>query len=106
MVAYSPLGGQFNGVQCYKLLSQDEQLQSICKKHGKSVAQVVLAWHSQKWPQKYAFIPKASSGSHMKDNLLASDIKLSPDEMAYINTLDKKQRSCCPISLFGLSLFE
>ena len=86
LVAYSPLGrGR---------IIDNPVLQRIGRNHGKSAAQVALAWLvSQKL---VAVIPKASSEAHCRANLEIFDIQLSSEEMAEISALDSGERIIDP----------
>jgi len=66
-------------------LLQDETIGRIAEAHGRSAAQVVIAWHLAKG---YSVIPKASSAEHLSDNLAAADWQLSADDIAAIDELD------------------
>lgn len=57
--------------------------------HGKSPAQVILAWHLQ---QGRVVIPKATNPAHLVDNFDIFDFTLSEGEMAAIDALDTNQR--------------
>ena len=68
-----------------KALLQDETIGRIAEAHGRSAAQVVIAWHLAKG---YSVIPKASSPEHLSDNLAAADWQLGADDIAAIDELD------------------
>lgn len=67
-------------------------LVDIAKKHGKSVAQVVLRWNIQRG---VAVIPKTSTPARMEENLNVYDFSLTDDEMHLIETLGEKG---CPFT--------
>lgn len=63
-------------------------LLAIAEKHGKSVAQVILRWLTQRG---VVAIPKSVRKERMAENLDVFDFELSADEMNTIATLDSKQ---------------
>jgi len=68
-----------------KALLQDETIGRIAEAHGRSAAQVVIAWHLAKG---YSVIPKASSPEHLSDNLAALDLTLDDEDIAAIDAMD------------------
>jgi 2,5-diketo-D-gluconate reductase A len=62
-------------------------LQSIGRKHGKSVAQVVLRWLIQRG---IVAIPKSVRKERIAENFAVFDFELSHDDIAAIATLDQK----------------
>lgn len=76
MMAYSPL-------EQGRLLG-DADLRRIADEHSATPAQIALAWVLRKGD--LIAIPKASKPGHVKQNRIALDIRLSPDELA---TLDR-----------------
>jgi 2,5-diketo-D-gluconate reductase A len=60
-------------------------LQSIANSHGKSIAQVVVRWLTQRG---IVAIPKSVRKERMAENFDVFDFELSPDEMSAIATLD------------------
>ena len=63
-------------------LAQDEALKQVAAEHGKTPAQVALKWLLQK---DMIVIPKASSTSHLRDNLDLFDWQLGDEEMARLD---------------------
>jgi len=57
----------------------------VADKHGRSPAQVVIAWHLA---HGLAVIPKASDLEHLSDNFAALDLILDEEDMAAIDSLD------------------
>ncbi|NTJ66485.1 aldo/keto reductase [Agrobacterium rhizogenes] len=82
--AWGPFAEGKNG------LFTNELLQSIGKKHGKSVAQVVLRWLIQR---NIVAIPKSVRKERMAENFLVFDFELDQDDVASISTLDQKTSS-------------
>ena len=66
----------------------NDVLRSIAEKHGKSVAQVILRWLTQRG---VVAIPKSVRKERMAENFNIFDFELSADEMNTIATLDSKQ---------------
>ncbi len=76
--SWSPLG------QGGELLKTPE-IVAIAEKHGRSAAQVVLAWHLA---HGLSVIPKAADAAHMADNFAAVELTLDDQDMAAIDALD------------------
>lgn len=68
----------------------NELLQSVGKKYGKTIAQVVLRWLTQRG---IVAIPKSVHRERMRENFDALDFELSAEDMMLIATLDRKQSS-------------
>jgi 2,5-diketo-D-gluconate reductase A len=60
-------------------------LRAIGEKHGKSIAQVIIRWLTQRG---VVAIPKSVRAERMAENFNVFDFELSPDEMTSIATLD------------------
>jgi diketogulonate reductase-like aldo/keto reductase len=82
LTAYSPLGRS--------KLVEDNTLQHIANKHGKSVGQVILRWHMQQ-PDVVA-IPKSGTASHIEENFAVFDFELSDVEMTAICELTEQHK--------------
>src|ERR1043165_624557 len=67
---------------------RNEVLVSIGAKHGKSVAQVILRWLTQR---SVVVIPKSVRKERMAENFDVFDFELSAEDMNAIATLDSKQ---------------
>ncbi len=76
--SWSPLGQG-------KTLLTDERITDIAAKHGRSAAQVILAWHLA---LGLSVIPKASDAEHLTDNFAALDLTLDDEDMAAIEAMD------------------
>ena len=72
------------------LLFQNETLQAIGDKYGKSIAQVVLRWLIQR---DVVTIPKSVHKARIVENLNVFDFELSESDLAEITRLDTKE-SC------------
>ncbi|HWK71674.1 MAG TPA: aldo/keto reductase [Burkholderiaceae bacterium] len=76
--AWSPLGrGK---------LWEDPTLAAIAKKHGRSVAQIMIRWHTQLGNM---VIPKSVTPSRIRENFHVFDFTLDADDMAAIAALDR-----------------
>ncbi len=97
LIAYSPLarGGLFD-TRYNELLSI---MNSIGKKHGKTIIQVALNWLISKEP--VVAIPKASNIDHMKENAGAGDFKLTKEEIEEINKVLYKFKHGSVAGRFG-----
>jgi diketogulonate reductase-like aldo/keto reductase len=82
--AWGPFAEGKNG------LFQNELLASIGRKHGKSVAQVVLRWLIQR---SVVAIPKSVRSERMAENFAVFDFELDADDLAAIAGLDQKTSS-------------
>ena len=72
-----------------KSLINEPVFSELGKKYGKSSAQIILRWHTQKG---FVVIPGSKNVDHIKDNLDILDFKLTDEEMAEIAKLDKNER--------------
>lgn len=82
--AWGPFAEGKNG------LFSNDVLQSIGRKHGKSIAQVVLRWLNQRG---IVAIPKSVRKERMVENFAIFDFDLDGDDVAAIATLDQKASS-------------
>jgi 2,5-diketo-D-gluconate reductase A len=64
----------------------DQTLSEIGEAHGKSVAQVILRWLTQR---EIVVIPKSVRLERMRENIEVFDFELSDDEMARVAGLDQ-----------------
>ena len=81
MMAWGPLGGEgADGV------IKSELLAAIGQKYGKSAAQVALRWLIQRG---IVAIPKSSHIERMQQNFDVFGFKLTPDDMAQIETMNQ-----------------
>lgn len=79
--AWSPLGGG--------AALNNETIQTIAQRHGKSAAQVIIRWD---WQRGVVAIPKSSHIERIKENADIFDFSLSAEEMQAINELDEAKR--------------
>jgi 2,5-diketo-D-gluconate reductase A len=69
---------------------QNELLLSLAAKYRKSVAQIILRWLTQRG---VVAIPKSVRKERLAENFDVFDVELSPDDMAAIATLDRRESS-------------
>ena len=69
---------------------EEPMLEAMAKKHGKSVAQVVLRWHIQRG---VAVIPKSNSKDRIIENMNVFDFELSAEEISAITALNTNFRT-------------
>ncbi|HEX8485233.1 aldo/keto reductase [Sphingomonas sp.] len=65
----------------------DSAIVAIARKHGRSPAQVVIAWHLA---LGLSVIPKAGSPDHLAENAAAAALVLDEEDMAAIAALDSE----------------
>lgn len=78
--AWAPFAEGRNG------LFTNPALEQIAKKHGKTVAQVVLRWHHERG---IIAIPRSSSPEHRRENLAIFDFSLDPEDMRQVSALNE-----------------
>lgn len=84
--AWAPLGeGR------YGLLSHPAITDIACR-CGKTAAQVILRWNIQRG---VCVIPKTTRPERLKENIDVFDFRLSPEDMAEINSLDRGKSLIC-----------
>lgn len=66
---------------------RDPVIGAIAAKHGRSPAEVVIAWHLG---LGLSVIPKAGSSEHLKQNAAAASLALDEEDMARIAGLDRE----------------
>jgi 2,5-diketo-D-gluconate reductase A len=66
-------------------LLHDPAVEAAAAKHGRSAAQVVIAWHLA---HGLSVIPKAADAEHLSDNFAALDLTLDDKDIATIDALD------------------
>ncbi len=76
--SWSPLGSG--------RMLDDNTVGGIAKKHGKSIAQVIIRWHLQ---EGLIVIPKTTHKDRMIENIGVFDFELDAADMRAINGLDK-----------------
>jgi 2,5-diketo-D-gluconate reductase A len=63
----------------------DPGLRAVAARHGRTPAQVVLAWHLARG---IVAIPKSAAPSRIAENFAALDLTLEPEDLAAIDALD------------------
>lgn len=82
---WSPLGG----LKGHDGILEDETIKKIAKAHDKTPAQVVIRWHLQRG---VIVLPKSVHQSRINENLDVFNFKLTDEEMALMNGLNRNQR--------------
>ena len=85
LTAYMPLA--------YGKVLAEPEIQRIAASHGVSPAQVALAWSLQ---QGYTVIPSSTKRENLAANLAAAELRLSTEDMAAIEALDRGERVANP----------
>ena len=82
--SYGPLmkDGVFEGIWA-------EGLSEIAQKHNATIPQIIISWGLQR---DVIMIPKSVTPSRIEENYNAQFIKLSDDDMAHINQLNRGKR--------------
>ena len=65
---------------------ENELMMSLSQKYKKSIAQIVLRWHTQRG---IIPIPKSSNEYRIKENLDIFDFEISKEDMMKIDLLDE-----------------
>lgn len=80
----------------YGKLLGEPVLTEIATAHGASPAQVALAWAMQ---HGIAVIPSSTQRAHLQSNLASRTLRLSADDMARIDALERGDRQVSPEGL-------
>ncbi len=83
--AWSPIGGITFYRHSGASTLDDPTIGAIAAAHGKTPAQVMLAWHVQ---QCRSAIPKSVTPARIAENFDVFDVELADDELAAIDALD------------------
>ncbi len=81
VVAYAPLAGG--------RVSEIDPVVDVAEAHDATPEAVAIAWATAKEP--VVAIPKASSEGHLRANLAAADLDLTPEETAAIDAVDREE---------------
>jgi aryl-alcohol dehydrogenase-like predicted oxidoreductase len=81
-VPFFPIGSPFTGGP--RPLAEDPTISSVSAKHGATPAQVALSWLLHKDPH-VLLIPGTSSVAHLEQNMAATRIALSDDDLAALD---------------------
>lgn len=107
--AWSPIGGiTFYRDAGHTSTLEDPTITGIAAAHGRSPAQVMLAWHLQ---QGRSAIPKSVTPARIAENFAVVDIELTVDELAAIDALDTGRRGgptpdAVTLEIFGRAIPE
>lgn len=91
LTAYSPLGSRDRGSRkdSEPNLFELEAVREIAEAHGKSPAQILLAWHVNRG---VSAIPKSTNKDRLWQNLQAAEIELSDQEMTLLSEVREHHR--------------
>ena len=109
MTAYSSFGPQsflemnMESAHDTPLLMEHSTIKGIADKHGKTPAQVLLRWSTQR---DVAVIPKSNNQTRLAQNLDVCSFDLSKEELNQISGLDKDLRFNNPtnVSVSGVGV--
>ena len=108
ITAYSSFGPQsfreLNMKQAHDtpLLFENPTIVQIAEKHGKTPAQVLLRWATQR---EVAVIPKSNNEGRLKQNLDVTGWDLEREEVEKISGLDQHMRFNDPVNVSGCFFF-
>ncbi|GAB2454743.1 diketogulonate reductase-like aldo/keto reductase [Conyzicola lurida] len=97
--AWSPIGGVTTYTPGATSVLENETLKAIAAEHGKSVAQVMLAWHLA---EGRAVVPKSTKAERIAENF-ALDFELTPDQLAAVDALETGVRGGPPPGFINLT---
>ncbi len=89
VMAYSPLG--------QGSILRNTALGKVAARHGVSSAAVALAW-TMRHPHVVA-IPKASRPEHVRENLVAADLKLTAEDLADLDAAFPPPKRATPLGM-------
>jgi diketogulonate reductase-like aldo/keto reductase len=69
----------------------DARLLQLCRKYGKSPAQVILRWNIE---HGVSVIPKSARPERLKENFSIFDFSLSADDIAFMDSFHENFRIC------------
>lgn len=79
-------------------LLSDPVVTALAEKHGRTPAQVILRWHTQRG---FVAIPKSASPERQRVNLAIFDFELAPEELNSISALDRGESHVTDSDTFG-----
>lgn len=93
VTAYSPLGSSdrpaFVKAADAPVLLENAVIRSIAEAHGRTPAQVLLAWHLQRG---ISTTPKSVNPARLRENFAAAELRLTDADMKRIGALDQGYR--------------
>ena len=92
--AWFPIGGgkvRLDGLpnEFKDQLFEEPVFGSLGEKYGKSAAQIILRWETQRGILP---VPKAANLQHLQENINIFDFEMTEDELAQIDALNKDYR--------------
>jgi D-xylose reductase len=109
VTAYSSFGPQ-SFIECDMKIAADTPLlfdhpviKKIAEKHGKTPAQVLLRWSTQRG---LSVIPKSNSQNRLQQNLDVTGFDMSESEIAEISDLDKNLKFNAPTNVSGVHFYR
>jgi D-xylose reductase len=102
--------GPLSFVECDMKIAADTQklfdhpvIKSIAEKHGKTTAQVLLRWATQRG---ISVIPKSNSPKRLQENLDVTSFDLKEDEINEISGLDQNLKFNVPTNVSPISFLQ
>jgi D-xylose reductase len=108
VTAYSSFGPmsfrelQWKKAHDTKLLFESDAVKAAAKVHGRTPAQVLLRWATQRG---VAVIPKSNDPQRLKENLDVNSFELTKKELDAISSLDQELRFNDPSDYSTIKLF-
>jgi D-xylose reductase len=108
VTAYSSFGPmsfrelQWKKAHDTKLLFESDAVKAAAEAHGKTPAQVLLRWATQRG---LAVIPKSNDPQRLKENLDVNSFDLTKKELDAISSLDQELRFNDPSDYSTIKLF-
>ncbi|KAH0576513.1 Aldose reductase [Spironucleus salmonicida] len=82
------------------------ELKQMATKYNKTIPQIVIKWHLQKWPKNYSILVKSANKSRCQQNIDINDFALTKEEMIFLQTLDQNKRTCPGLPEWKLEMNE
>lgn len=102
VTAYSPLGSQ-NREKGKPVLLKDQNVKVIAERHGKSPAQILLRWATERGT---IAIPKSATPERIKENISIFDFELTEEDRQAMAKLDRKLRYVDPVEWWKIPYFD
>jgi aldehyde reductase len=101
LTAYSPLGSPGNFKDKGSLMD-NPAIQELAQKHGKTPAQIILRWGTQRGT---VVIPKSVTAERINENIGVWGFELQAEEMAAVSGLDRNLRFVDPYEWWKIPYF-